>query len=104
MKSIIQNTKECYICRIEATIRGYTGELSDQGLHDHHIFYGTANKPISERLGLKVFLCLGHHGDHKRGVHHNRKLNLMLREMAQRKFEENHTHEEFINEFGENWL
>ena len=104
MKSIIQDTKECYICRIEAIIRGYTGELSDQGLHNHHIFFGTANKPISERLGLKVYLCLGHHEDHKRGVHHNRKLNLMLREMAQRKFEESHTHEEFVNEFGENWL
>lgn len=104
MKSILQDTKECFICRIEATIRGYTGELTDRGLHNHHIFFGTANRPISEKYGLKVYLCNGHHEDHKRGVHHNRPLDLSLKGIAQRKFEENHTRAEFFKLFGESWL
>lgn len=104
MKSIIQKEKECYICRLEATRRGYMGNLTDRWLHEHHIFYGSANRPKSEQHGLKVYLCETHHEDHKEGVHHNKPLDLSLKGIAQRKFEEVHTREEFRKEFGKSWL
>ena len=49
MKSILQSKKRCYICRKEI------------GLHDHHIYFGTAKRKISERHGFKVWLCFEHH-------------------------------------------
>lgn len=104
IKSIIQDAKECYICRLEADKQGYTGELTDRGLEDHHIIFSTANKPISEKYGLKVFLCLLHHQDHKEGVHHNKTLNLFLRKLAQGKYEESYSRAEFMELFEENWL
>ena len=42
MKSIIQAKKECFICSKQF------------GLHSHHIYFGVARRPISERNGFKV--------------------------------------------------
>ena len=57
----------------------------------------------SEKYGLKVWLCMRHHtGD--RGVHFDKGLDRKLKEMAQTKFEEAHTREEFIKIFGRNYL
>ena len=64
MKSIMQKNKECYMCR----------ELYDismqVGLECHHIF-GGANRNISEKQGLKVWLCQVHHNTSPLGVHFN---------------------------------
>ena len=38
------------------------------------------------------------------GVHANKALDIELKRMAQRKFEEKHTREEFMREFGRNYL
>lgn len=92
MKSIIQKNKECYVCR------------TTYGLHDHHIFYGTSNRKQSEKYGLKVWLCGADHNLSNRGVHFNKELDLELKQLAQRKFEETHSREEFMREFGRNWL
>ena len=72
--------------------------------HRHHIFYGTGNRPKSEYWGYVVMLCADHHtGAH--GVHHgNKELDLMLKRKAQRHFEQTHTREQFIKEFGRSWL
>lgn len=104
MKSILQDTKECYLCRLEASKRGYSGELTDQGIDEHHIFGGTANRKKSEMLGLKVGLCHIRHHLGSEGPHMNRIVDLTLKGIAQREFERNHTREEFINEFGKSWL
>nr|DAG81083.1 MAG TPA: Recombination enhancement function protein nuclease, DNase, HYDROLASE.4A [Caudoviricetes sp.] len=89
--SILQTEKECFVCR------------TTQDLQDHHIFFGTANRKQSEKYGLKVWLCMRHHtGD--RGVHFDKGLDRKLKEMAQAKFEETHTREEFIKIFGRNYL
>lgn len=88
MTSIIQHTKECFKCKT-------TSELQD-----HHIFYGTANRKISEREGLKVYLCRKHHEQ----VHMNCIESQKLKRIAQRKFEETHTREEFRKLIGKSYL
>lgn len=92
MKSILQKNKECFVCR------------TTYGLHDHHIFYGTSNRKQSEKYGLKVWLCGADHNLSNMGVHFNKELDLELKQLAQRKFEETHTREEFRAVFGKNWL
>lgn len=62
--------------------------------------FGTSNRKNSEKYGLKVWLCHFHH----RGVHMNRDSALELIRIAQSKFEETHTREEFMAIFGKNWL
>lgn len=92
MQSIIQQEKRCYVC-------GTTYDL-----HDHHIFYGTSNRKQSEKHGLKVWLCAIDHNMSNEGVHFNKKLDTELKELAQRKFEETHSREEFRAIFGKSWL
>ena len=53
MKSIMQTKKECYVCR---ELVGTEMSLPDTGLEMHHIFGGTANRKLSEKYGLKVWL------------------------------------------------
>ena len=72
-KSIIQEDKVCYIC-------GYEGNLEE-----HHIFGGVANRPISEKYGLKVWLCAGCHRG-KKGAQYNKEINLKLKQDAQKAF------------------
>ena len=90
-RSILQTEKECFVCR------------TTQDLQLHHVLYGTSNRKQADKYGLTVWLCLRHHtGD--RGVHFDKGLDLKLKEMAQAKFEETHTREEFIRIFGRNYL
>lgn len=87
-----KHTQTCYICGIG----GY--------LEEHHIFYGTANRKKSERAGLKVHLCYLHHRDSVTGVHFNRELDIALKKKAQQAYEQIHSREEFMQEFGKNYL
>ena len=103
MQSIIQDTKECYLCRLEAERRGYFGTLPGEGLHKHHIFFGPANRKLSEKYGLTVWLCYQHHEGNK-GVHLHRPADLSLKGIAQREFEKTHSREQFRNIFGKSWL
>ena len=91
MKSIISDKQECFICH------------STHNLQMHHIFFGTANRKLSEENGLKVWLCWDCH-EGGNGVHHNRELDLWHKKMAQKKFEETHSREEFMKIFGKNYL
>lgn len=92
MKSVIQDKKECYVC----------GRV-DQ-LHDHHIFYGTANRKVSEKYGLKVWLCYEHHTGNE-GVHFNHDLDGLIKRHAQRYYERNiGSRDDFRREFGKSWL
>lgn len=92
-KSILQDRKESYL----------TG--ATYNLEEHHIFFGTANRKISEKYGLKVWLTSEEHrGTY--GVHgkYGKVLDKKLKKEAQKKFEENHTREEFIRLIGRNYL
>lgn len=92
MKSIIQNEKVCYISG------------STVGLEEHHIFYGTANRRLSEKYGLKIWLSAYWHRDYVNGIHFNKELDTKVKKIAQARFEETHTREEFIRIFGRNYL
>lgn len=88
----MQDTKECLIC----------GRID--GLHRHHVFYGTANRKQSEIYGCWVWLCAYHHNGSMASVHANAMMDARLKQECQRKFEETHTREEFMKIFGRNWL
>lgn len=94
MKSIIQKDKnECYMCG------------SQQWLEEHHIFEG-ANRKLSEKYGLKVYLCHYCHNEPPRGVHFNKDNMLLLKQQGQIAFMNyyNKTIEEFRAIFGTNKL
>lgn len=92
MKSIVQKNKECFICK------------TTQDLHEHHIFFGRANRRLSEKYGMKVWLCGRHHNLSNEGVHFNRELDLYIKRIGQKTFEETHTRQEFRDIFGKSYL
>lgn len=93
MKSVFQTEKECYIC-------GTTRDL-----HEHHVFFGTANRKLSEKRGYKIYLCGHHHNLSNEGVHSNRSMDLYLKKMAQKHYEIHYgSREDFIREFGKSYL
>lgn len=98
MKSIIQDTKECYLCR-------YLYDFENtMNLQEHHCIHGTANRVLSEQYGLKVHLCINHHTAGIGAVHKNREYDLILIKIAQKKFEEKYGHNKFMEVFKKNYL
>lgn len=93
MTSIIQSNKECFVCRAKI------------GLNEHHVIYGRGKRQLSEKHGLKVYLCAYHHTGDK-GVHFNKKLDLELKQEAEKCWINlNHKSiEQFIEVFGKNYL
>lgn len=94
MKSIMQKEKRCCIC-------GTTNNL-----HEHHVIHGNANRKLSEKYGLKVWVCLEHHtGDN--GVHNNAYLDDELKKRAEIKwllYDYDRSINDFIKIFGKNYL
>lgn len=97
-KSIIQQERECYLCR-------YLYNFSNVSiLQEHHIFFGTANRRLSEEYGLKLYLCINHHTEGLGAVHKNKDFDILLKKIAQKKFEEKYGHEKFMEVFKKNYL
>ena len=100
MKSIMQKKDgRCYLC-----------ELIDQDysrkeyLEEHHVIYGTSARKLSEKYGLKVYLCEKHHRTGGMdAVHQNPLLSSMLKDKAQRIFEEVNPDLSFNEIFGKNY-
>lgn len=93
MKSIIQkDNSRCFFC-------GAT-----QGLEEHHVFGGVANRKISELYGLKITCCAYHHRDPKEGVQYNKELNQRTKRLAQIAFEARHSHDEWMQLIRKNYL
>jgi hypothetical protein len=64
---------------------------------------GTANRKLSEKYGLTVYLCHEHHtGD--TGVHKNRDKSESLKRLAQIAFEARHSRAEWMEIFRKNYL
>jgi len=101
MQSIIQDDKEvCYLCG-EGPY--WTGAVVDR-LEEHHIFGGPRRK-ASEKYGLKVYLHgIKCHREGKDSAHQNKVTRMMLQTLAQKRFEELHSREEFVKTFGKNYL
>ena len=92
-KSIIQDTKECYICG------------SQRWLEEHHCFHAS-NRKISEKYGLKVWLCHYCHNEPPNGIHQNKKNREALQDKVQRIAMEHYGWdvEDFRKIFGRNYL
>ena len=99
-KSILQNqeNKQCYLCML------LYGDDSMKQVEDHHIFYGTAGRRISEWNGFKVNLCIWHHRIGKEAVHLNRENDLILKRKCQEEYEKTHTRQEFYELMHESFL
>ena len=89
---LFEDMEHCYVC-------------GSNHVHWHHIFYGTANRKISDRLGYVAPLCGMHHNMSNDGVHFNKAFDLHLKRMAQEHFERNNgTRDDFIKLIGRNYL
>ena len=98
MKSIMHDSKECYLCR------KYFDICNDRGLHKHHVYEGWGNRSRSEETGCWIWLCGMHHNLSDYGIHFNKDVDLEVKQECQRKFEETHSREEFMDTFGRNYL
>ena len=90
-KSILQDEKKCFLC----------GSINN--LHKHHI-YGGANRKISDKNGFWIWLTGYWHNLSDEGVHFNKNLDLHLKKICQKKFEETSSREEFVKLIGKNYL
>ena len=90
-KSIIQKNKECFVTK------------STTNLHKHHIF-GGANRKLSEKYGLWVYLRSDWHDMSDYGVHFNKELDTKLKIIAQRRFIAEYPHQDFVKIFGKNFI
>ena len=90
-KSILQTEKRCYL----------TGVVV--GLERHHIMAGTANRRLSEKYGLWVWLSYEAHTG-RGGAQYNPETALRLKQDAQRAFEAIYGHEKWMETFRKNYL
>ena len=93
MNSVIHDGRKCYLCGMDY-----------ETLDWHHIFFGP-NRKHSEKYGLKVRLC--HSKCHifgERAAHNCKETDLKLKKIGQKKFEETHSREEFMQIFGRNYI
>lgn len=83
--------RECELC----------GRTTDR-IERHHLIGGTANRRLSEKYGLVMYLCRECH----RLAHEDKGTYILLHRMAERTFlaEQNATVDDFIAVFGKNYL
>ena len=89
--------KECFLCHRNG--RGDRLEL-------HHIF-GGANRKKSDKYGLVVWLCGSRcHREQRYSAHMNAEIMALLHRYGQEKCmkEQGWTVEQFVKEFGKNYL
>lgn len=98
MQSLMQFDKECFLCRLLLDAE------NRRELEEHHVFFGTANRQLSEKHGMKVWLCRYHHTGSNVAVHNCRENDLRLKKIGQRIFENDHSRNEFIEIFGRSYL
>lgn len=103
MKSIMDKKDgTCYLCRL------LYGDHTQKTVQEHHIFYGTSKRKLSEKYGLKVYLCLYHHTGDIRGakeaVHRNKEMADLLHVEGQRAFIKEYPEKDFLEIFGKSWL
>lgn len=97
--SILQKKDgRCYLCMKEGNYRIHPV------VHEHHVYFGTGNRKISEEEGFKVFLCPEHHTLGSEAVHNNPKNAEILYKDCQRAYEKNHTRQQFYDLIGKYYL
>lgn len=98
MRSIIEPDTYCYICA------NVYKEYNFTGTEEHHIFFGQGKKHLADEDGLTVHLCPEHHREGREAVHKNHLADMYLKTVAQAKYEETHTRDEFIRRYGKSYL
>jgi len=90
MRSLINNSKECYICG------------STYNIEKHHMVFGSANRKKADEDGLWCNLCHScHQAVHNQDIWEKKA----LQELAQEKYEEKiGTREQFIKRYGKSYL
>ena len=94
-KSILQTDKDrCFMCG------------SYRWIEEHHVFGGNGRRELSEKYGLKVYLCHYCHNEPPKGVHHNGETRKALQQFAQTEAMGHYgwTVDDFRNIFGKNYL
>lgn len=101
MKSILHDKKDrtCFLCIL---LRGDSSRKDN--LHEHHVFFGWANRKLSEKYGLKVYLCIEHHEIGTEAVHQNSEISKMIQVYAQRAFMKKWPEKDFKEIFGRNYI
>lgn len=92
MQSIMQDKKECFICK------------RTDNLHLHHVYFGK-NRKISDENGFTCYLCYDHH-EGSDGVHgkNGHKIDTYLKKTCQERYERTHERIEFLYLIGRNYL
>ena len=72
----------------------------------HHIFFGAANRKLSEKFGLKVDLCHECHNEPPNGVHFSNIQCRFLQKIAQSEAMRYYgwSKDEFMQIFGRNYI
>lgn len=101
MKSILHDKKErtCFLCMML-----HNDDSSKVNLEEHHVFFGRALRKLSEKYGLKVYLCISHHRTGKEAAHQNAQISGMIQAYAQRTFEKKWPEKSFREIFGRNYI
>ena len=83
--------RECELC----------GQTTDR-IERHHLIGGTANRRLSEKYGLVMYLCRECHYK----AHHDNDTRLLLHRYGEKMFlrDQNATVDDFIAVFGKNYL
>ena len=101
MRSILHDKKDrtCFLCML---LHG--NDRYHEVLHEHHVIFGIANRRLSEKHGLKFYLCLYHHEVGREAIHRNARINKMVQAYAQRVFEKKWPEKDFYSIFGRNYI
>ena len=98
-KSILKTQKGiCYLCA------RLNGDYHTKVTEEHHILYGSGRREKSEGEGLKVYLCVEHHRTGQQAVHNCRETRELLCRIIQEEYERAHTHEEWMELAGKNYI
>ena len=101
MKSIIQKDREhCFIC-------GRNSHADYFGLEEHHVFEGLGRKQLSEKYGLKIYICGARcHRLGENSVHKSAKVARAVKKVVQQRAMQHYgwTTEEFIEIFRKNYI
>lgn len=89
---VVDDTEHCVVC-------------GSPYIHIHHVFFGTANRKISDKFGYVIPLCQMHHTAQTHGIHFNKDLDIQWKRICQQHFESNTGNREaFIALFGRSYM
>lgn len=78
-------------------------------VEEHHVFFGTGRRKISDDEGCVIYLCHLHHQDPRFGIHFDKRFDLSIKQQCQRLWEaregiDEQDHKTFIARFYRNYL